>query len=218
VSASRCATSSRRDDGEGSLWRPRAHQRGHRGLVALLLDLGAARVANRHLALLVRRGRLLDAEPLCPRGRLPVVEQDERAEQRHRVGVELRFPPRERGAEVEVAAAASYPRFVVPLPLLAPRLLLRVVAVPPGTARCLPRPLRPILLRRDVRGDLLGEAIREPLRVGHVAVVAAVHPAEFEEAAEGARGVGGVVIEGEALALASLLLLAGPASRTRRRA
>ncbi len=116
---------------------------------------------------------------------------------------------RERRAEVEVAASGSHPRLVVPLPLLASRLLLRVVAARPRTARCRPRPLRPLLLRRDVRGDLLHEAIREPLRVGDVAVIAAVHPAEFEEAAEGARRVGVVVAEGEALALASLLPLAG---------
>ena len=58
-------------------------------------------------------------------------------------------------------------------------------------------------------GDLLPETIREPLRVGDVAVIAAVRPAEFEEAAEGARRVGVVVAEGEAVALASLLPFAG---------
>jgi hypothetical protein len=35
----------------------------------------AARVADGHLALLVRRRRLLDAEPVCPGRRLAVVQQ-----------------------------------------------------------------------------------------------------------------------------------------------
>ena len=63
------------DDRERGLGRPRAHERGERRLVGLLLGLRAARVADGHLALLVRRRRLLDAEPVRPRRRLAVVQR-----------------------------------------------------------------------------------------------------------------------------------------------
>ena len=93
----------------------------------LLLGLRSARVADGHLALLVRRGRLLNAEAVRPSGCLAVVEQHERTEQLHRVGVELRLPLRERRAEIEVAGAGGDPVFVLALSLLAARLLLGVV-------------------------------------------------------------------------------------------
>jgi hypothetical protein len=65
------------------------------------------------------------------------------------------------------------------------------------------------LLSCDVGADLLHEPIREPLRVGGVAVVAAsLRVAEFEQATERARGVGVLVAESEAVALPSLLALA----------
>ena len=72
----------------------------------------------------------------------------------------------------------------------------------------LPVPLA-LRLGCDVGGDLLHEPIREPLRVGGVAVVAAsVRVGEFEQAAKRARGVGVLVAEREAVALSSLLALA----------
>ena len=86
------------DDGERRRWRACALERAERLLVGLLLGLRAARVADGHLALLVRRGWLLDAEPVGPGRRLAVLGQHERAEQLHGVGVELRLPARERRA------------------------------------------------------------------------------------------------------------------------
>src|SRR5438128_12289046 len=100
--------------------------------MGLLLGLRAARVADGHLALLVRRRRLLDAEPVRPCRRAPVVDEHKRAEQLRRVGVELRLPLRQRHAEVEVAGAGRDALLVLPLPLLAARLLLSVI----GTSRC----------------------------------------------------------------------------------
>ncbi len=61
-----------------------------------------------------------------------------------------------------------------------------------------------------MRRDLLDEPVREPLRIGDVAVIAAtVPPGEFEQAAERARRVAVLVAEGEALARPALLALAG---------
>src|SRR5581483_6927057 len=79
------------------------------------------------LALLVRRRRLLDAEPVRPRGRLAVVDEDERTEQLDRVGVRLRLPLREGGAEVEVACSRRGAGLVVALALLAAGLRRGVV-------------------------------------------------------------------------------------------
>ena len=106
--ARRCPRAAARRAGAGRRRaRPRASGRASarraRLLVQLLLGLRAARVVDGHLALLVGGRRLLDAEPVRPGGRLAVLEQHERAEQLDGVGVELRLPPRERRAEVEVA-------------------------------------------------------------------------------------------------------------------
>lgn len=167
------------DDGESRLGRACAQQRGGRLLVELLLGLRSARVADGHLALLVRRRRLLDAEPLCPRRSLPVVSKHERAEQLHRVGVDLRLPPREGRAQVEIAGASGDARLVLPLPLLAARLPLGVVAV--GGRALLARRLLSVGLRGGVRGDLLDESVRQPLRIGDVRVwLAPARGGEFE--------------------------------------
>src|SRR5207248_5784057 len=98
---------------------------------------------------------------------------------------------------------------VVALTLLAASLLLGVVLARGGAVARVLSALLAFLLSCDVRGDLLHESIREPLRVGGVAVVAAtVRVGEFEQAAERARGVGVLVAEREAVALSSLLALA----------
>ena len=55
-----------------------------------------------------------------------------------------------------------------------------------------------------VRGDLLAETICEPLAIGDVEVLAPVRTGQVEQAAEGSRGVGVLVGEGEALALTLL--------------
>jgi hypothetical protein len=138
-----------------------------------------------------------------------VVQEHERAEQLHRVGVELRLPLGERGAELQVPAAGGDARFVVALALFAAGLLLGVVVAHGATIAPVLPMLFAFLLSCDVCGDLLDEAIREPLRIGGVAVVAAsIRVGEFEQAAERARGVGVLVAEGEAVALSALLALA----------
>src|SRR5215218_8117411 len=136
---------------------------------------------------------------------LAVMDQGKRAEQLDRVGVELRLPPGERRAEVEVARASRNPRLVVAVSLLASGLLLGVVLRAARLAR-FPLALLALGLGGDVRGDLLHEPIREPLAIGDVEVVAAsVGAWQFEQAAEGTRRVSILVGEGEALAFAALL-------------
>src|SRR4051812_44366608 len=99
-----------------------------------LLGLSAARIADSQLALLVLGRRLLDAQPVRPRCRAAVLDHDERPEQLHRVGVELRLPAGERRAQVEVSRPGRYALLVVALPLLAPSRALGVICGG-GTAR-----------------------------------------------------------------------------------
>ena len=122
------------DDRERVLGSAGASERVGRLGVELPLGLRAARVADGHLALLVRRRGLLDAEPVRPRRRLAVLVQDDRAEQLDGVGVELRLPLRERRAEVEVARASGRraPRTAAAAP----------AAAPPSRDRPQPRPRR----------------------------------------------------------------------------
>src|SRR6266542_824313 len=100
----------------------------------------------------------LDAEPMRPRRRLAVMDQGKRAEQLHRVGVELRLPAGQRRAEVEVARASRNPRLVVAQSLLAMGLLLGVVRRGARLA-LFPVALLALGLGSDVRGDLLHEPI-----------------------------------------------------------
>src|SRR6266536_2536067 len=126
------------------------------------------------------------AEAVRPGRRLAVVEQHQRAEQLHGVGVELRLPLRQCCGEVEVARAGGDTLLVLALTLLAARLLLRVVS---RWGRALLALLLAALgLGGRVGGDLLPKPVREPFRIGDVAVIAmAVRRGKLEQAAERAR-------------------------------